>query len=157
MVLVLYVIMYSYSELIDIYLEEEELRYFLPLKEYQSYCEALRLMCVCVCVCACACVCVCAHVHASVCTCMCVMCVMCVYVDIQSCVLLFRGVVRRQKVLQYKVEKCEGQLFSKADEKERLQKKVISICCDVFVVLSCVKLLCCSECINTTLRQSAGT
>ena len=44
---------------------------------------------------------------------------------------VFRGVVRKQKVLQYKVEKCEGQLFSKADEKDRLQKKVGSIFCSV--------------------------
>jgi len=32
----------SYADLIDIYLEEEELRYHLPLKEYQNYCESLR-------------------------------------------------------------------------------------------------------------------
>ena len=53
------------------------------------------------------------------------------YVRILSC----RGVVRRQKVLQYKVEKYEGQLFNKADEKECLQKKVIDMSCDTFVVL----------------------
>ena len=56
----MYTFLSSYAELVDIYLEEEELRYFLPLKEYQSYCEALRLIvCVCACVTMCVCVCVC--------------------------------------------------------------------------------------------------
>ena len=46
------------------------------------------------------------------------------------------------------MEKCESQLFSKADEKDRLQKKVNDISCDMFMVLLCIKLSCCLECIN---------
>ncbi|XP_065883701.1 sorting nexin-4-like isoform X2 [Dysidea avara] len=65
----------AYADLIDVYLEEEELRYHLPLKEYQNYCESLR------------------------------------------------GVVRRQEMLQCKVEKSENLLFSKAEEKDNLQKR----------------------------------
>ena len=33
---------FSYSESIDVYMEEEETRYLLPLKEYVAYCESLR-------------------------------------------------------------------------------------------------------------------
>lgn len=33
---------YSYADSIDVYLEEEEVRYLLPLKEYIAYCDSLR-------------------------------------------------------------------------------------------------------------------
>ena len=32
----------SYSDAIDLYMEEEEVRYLLPLKEYVAYCDSLR-------------------------------------------------------------------------------------------------------------------
>lgn len=34
----------SYAESVDLYLDEEELRYYMPLKEYLSYCDSLRYM-----------------------------------------------------------------------------------------------------------------
>ena len=36
-------ISFSYAESVEMYLDEEELRYYMPLKEYLAYCEALRL------------------------------------------------------------------------------------------------------------------
>lgn len=32
----------SYSDSIEVYMEEEEVRYLLPLKEYVAYCDSLR-------------------------------------------------------------------------------------------------------------------
>ena len=34
---------HSYAESMTVYMEEEETRYLLPLKEYIAYCDALRL------------------------------------------------------------------------------------------------------------------
>ncbi|XP_064396570.1 sorting nexin-4-like [Halichondria panicea] len=34
----------SYSESVDMYMDEEETRYYLPLKEYVAYCESLRVV-----------------------------------------------------------------------------------------------------------------
>ena len=33
----------SYADSVETYLDEEELRYYMPLKEYLAYCESLRL------------------------------------------------------------------------------------------------------------------
>ena len=32
----------SYADSVDMYLDEEDLRYYMPLKEYLAYCESLR-------------------------------------------------------------------------------------------------------------------
>ena len=34
----------SYADSVDMYLDEEELRYYMPLKEYLTYCDSLRYM-----------------------------------------------------------------------------------------------------------------
>ncbi|CAI8011192.1 hypothetical protein GBAR_LOCUS7261 [Geodia barretti] len=34
----------SYADSVEMYLDEEESRYYMPLKEYLAYCESLRGM-----------------------------------------------------------------------------------------------------------------
>ena len=34
--------LYSYADSMEVYMEEEETRYLLPLKEYIAYCDSLR-------------------------------------------------------------------------------------------------------------------
>ena len=36
---------YSYADSMEMYMDEEETRYLLPLKEYIAYCDSLRLVC----------------------------------------------------------------------------------------------------------------
>ena len=36
---------HSYADSMVMYMEEEETRYLLPLKEYIAYCDSLRLAC----------------------------------------------------------------------------------------------------------------
>jgi len=49
-------------------------------------------------------------------------------------IYFIRGVVRRQEMLQCKVEKSENLLFNKAEEKDNLQKRV----CTVYMYMQCI-------------------
>ena len=81
------------------YMEEEETRYLLPLKEYIAYCDALRLE---------------LDHHK----------ILSLLIPLTTDQCSDRSVVRRHEMMQKHLEKCEEIMSAKSEAKDALAKEV---------------------------------